>query len=293
MAVYLLKITFHLLRLLPVRLLGAVGAGVGRCAFYLLTKHRRITLRNIKRAYPKQDDAWQQRIARESFAELGRSMAELPHVFLDSRQQLLDCVHIEGAEALTDAMQQQGVILAAAHHSNWELGGLMASLLVEPFAMIYRPMKHHGMDQFLQQCRERFGMKTYSRFEGIRWLPRILRDHGCVAIMVDQHMSQGMQIPFMGHLACTTTLPAMFALRQQTPIYSICLHRIGREFRFNLTIEAITLPTPSNNREHDQYRIMEVVGKRMADIIDERPELWLWLHKRWWILEHTPDVMLP
>ncbi len=293
MAVWLLKITFYILRRFPVRLLGALGAGIGRCAFYLLVKHRRIAMRNIQRAYPEKNIAWQQRIARESFAELGRSMGELPHVFLRSREELLACVHIEGAEALTDAMQHQGVILAAAHHSNWELGGLMASLLVEPFAMIYRPMKHGKMDQFLKQCRERFGMQTYSRFEGIRWLPRMLRDQGCVAIMVDQHMSQGMQVPFMGHLACTTTLPAMFALRQQTPIYSICLHRVGHAFRFNLSIEPIALPALSNNREQDQYRIMEAVGERIADIIDKRPELWLWLHKRWWILEHTPDAMLP
>ncbi|MDQ6974989.1 MAG: lauroyl acyltransferase [Mariprofundaceae bacterium] len=291
MAVSLLKITFHLLHLFPVRLLGALGAGIGRLGFYLLAKHRRITLRNIKRAYPQHSNAWQQRIARESFAELGRSMLELPYVFLGTREALLACVHVEGAEELAHTMRHQGVVLAAAHHSNWELGGLMASILIEPFAMIYRPMKNDGMDQFLKKCRERFGMKTYSRFEGIRWLPRMLRDRGCVAIMVDQHMSQGMKIPFMGHLACTTTLPAMFALRQQTPIYSISLHRIGHEFRFKLSIQAIDLPPPTKKREHDQYRIMEAVGKQIAHIIDERPELWLWLHKRWWILEHNPDAM--
>lgn len=291
MAVFLLKIIFHVLRWVPVRILGAVGAGIGRLVYLLLVKHRRITLRNLRRVYPQHNAAWHKRIARESFAELGRSMLELPHVFLRSREELLACVSIEGVDELTRVMQQKGVILAAAHHSNWELGGLLASILIEPFAMIYRPMKHSDIDTFLKKFRERFGMQTYSRFEGIRWLPRLLRDRGVAAIMVDQHMSQGMQIPFMGHLACTTTLPAMFALRQDTPIYAISLHRIGCDFRFHLSIQPIALPDLTDDREHNQYLIMQAVGERIAEIINERPELWLWLHKRWWILEHTPDVM--
>ncbi|MDQ6978938.1 MAG: lauroyl acyltransferase [Mariprofundaceae bacterium] len=291
MALWLFKALFSLLYRIPVRWLGALGAGLGRVLYYALAKHRRITRRNLRRAYPQHEAAWHHRTGRESFAELGRTMFELPYVFLASRDDLLTCVTIEGADEVQAAMQQQGVILAAAHHSNWELGGLMASMVLQPFAMIYRPMKNNKLDGFLRQCRERFGMKTYSRFDGIRWLPPYLRDGGAVGIMVDQHMSQGMQVPFMGHLANTTTLPAMFALRQHTPIYSIFLHRVGHDFRFRLVMEPISLPEAGDNREDNQYQIMAAIGERVAARIDERPELWLWLHKRWWILEHDPHAV--
>jgi len=291
MVLWLFKALFSVLYRIPVRWLGALGAGLGRVLYFVLAKHRRITRRNLRRAYPQHDEAWHCRTGRESFAELGRSMFELPYVFLASREALLDCVTVEGAAELQTVMQHHGVILAAAHHSNWELGGLMASMVLEPFAMIYRPMKNSELDGFLRQCRERFGMQTYSRFDGIRWLPRHLRDGGAVGIMVDQHMSQGMQVPFMGHLANTTVLPAIFALRQQTPIYSIFLHRIGHDFKFRLVVEVIDLPESSDDREDNQYQMMTAIGERVAARIDERPELWLWLHKRWWILEHDPNAV--
>lgn len=288
----LVILIFHLLHYIPPRLLGACGAGIGRLLFYLLRKHREITLRNLRRVYVDRDQHWHWWTARETFAELGRSMFELPHVFLSNKDDLLARVDIEGYEELSKIMQQhQGVIQVAAHHCNWELGTILLSILCHPSGIIYRPMKHAGLDLFLKQCRERFGMTTHSRFDGIRWLPKLLRDGGAVGIMVDQHMSQGVQIPFMGHHACTTTLPAMFAVRQNTPIFLICLRRIGRDFRFRLSFEPVPLPALDENKEQNYSLIMELIGERFASIIDERPELWLWLHKRWWILEHDPNAV--
>ncbi len=292
MPALLLQCLFRLLCLFPPRMLGALGAGVGRVLYWLLPKFRDIALRNLRRAYPDKDDAWHRRTAWACFAELGRSMLELPHVFLRSRGFLLERVEACGLEAfLRERKRAGGAILVSAHHGNWELGGLMLSAYVSDVAMIYRPMRNASLDAFLRRCRQRFGMRTYSRFESMRWLPGFLRQGGALAIMVDQHMSQGRQIPFMGHLACTTTLPAALALRQKLPIYSVSLHRQGRGFRFQLRFSPVSLPAPSGEKERDEYRIMEVVGERIARIIDERPEDWLWIHKRWWILEHDPHAL--
>ncbi len=289
---FLLKSLFSLLRLLPVRLCGAIGAGLGRVLYVLLAKFRGIALRNLRRAYPQRDDRWHRRIARECFAELGRNMLELPHVFMRSKAFLQSRVEPVGLEAfLADREKHGGAVLVSAHHGNWELGGLMTSVWVPDMAMIYRPMKHAAADAFLRQCRERFGMKTYSRFEGIRWLPGFLRQGGTVAIMVDQHMSQGMQVPFMGHMACTTTLPAVLVMRQQLPLYTVSLHRQGRDFRFQLRFEAVPMPALSGDKRSDEGRIMEAVGQSIANIIHQRPEVWLWIHKRWWILEHEPHAV--
>jgi len=282
---------FWLIRLLPVRLAGAIGAGVGRTAFYLIARHRNIALNNLKRVYPDRDESWRRRIARESFAELGRTMFELPHVFLRSKDFLLSRVEVEGEEPFRLAMEQKkGVFLNACHHSNWELGALMFSLLGYDSNIIYRPVKNDELENFLKQCRERFGCTMQSRFDGLRWLPKTLNRGGSIAVMVDQHMSQGIEVPFLGHMSSTTALPATFAIRNGTPLFGVAIERIGRGFRFKLKFWPIEVPELTGDKEFDTRNTMQQITASFDEAIHSRPELWLWIHRRWLMLEEIEQA---
>jgi KDO2-lipid IV(A) lauroyltransferase len=288
---FAIRLLFACFRLLPVRLAGAIGAGIGRTAFLLVRRHRMIAIGNLSRIYPDKPRAWRNRTARESFAELGRTVFELPHVFLQSKAFLSARVDVEGEAAFREAMEAgDGVFLAACHHSNWEMGALMLSLLGYDATIIYRPIDNPELESYLKQCRERFGAHMQSRWEGLRWLPKALKRGSAIAVMIDQHMSQGIQVPFLGHMANTTALPATFVLRQQTPVFGVALERHGRDFRFTLRFWRIDMPEASDDKTTDTYEIMRHICDSFAPIIHARPELWLWLHRRWFILEHDPEM---
>ncbi|MDQ6963888.1 MAG: lauroyl acyltransferase [Mariprofundales bacterium] len=286
-----IRLLFWLLRALPVRMAGAFGAAVGRVAYYVTYRYRRITLTNLARIYPEKGRAWRRYVARESFAELGRNMFELPHVFLRSRRFLLSRVKVEGEAAFQQAMGDgRGVILVAAHHSNWELGGLMLSMLGYGSSVIYRPMKQAPVEEYLLACRQRFGTKMRSRWQGVRWLKSDLQAGRAIAIMIDQHMSQGEQVPFLGHLANSTMLPAAMARRHDLPVFGVALDRVRHSFSFRLRFWAIELPAKVEDKRLDQYRITERIHDSFAPVIHARPELWLWLHRRWYILEQDVKI---
>ena len=286
-----IRLLFWLIRWLPVRVAGGIGAGIGRVAYHLIRKHRRITLGNLARIYPDKGRAWRQRTARESFAELGRSLFEFPHIFLRSRRFLMSRVKVEGEAAFQQAMAEgKGVVLIAAHHSNWELGALMFSMLGYGSSIIYRPMKQTAIERYLLACRQRFGAVMRSRWEGIRWLKQDLQAGHSIAIMIDQHMSQGEQVPFLGHLANSTTLPAAIARRYDVPVFGVALHRVRRSFCFRLQFWPITLPQAERDKKRDLYRATERIHDSYAPVIHARPELWMWLHRRWYILEHDPTL---
>jgi KDO2-lipid IV(A) lauroyltransferase len=281
-----IRLLFWSIRLLPVRLAGAIGAGIGRIAFIFFSRHRNIALKNLNRIYPDREESWRKKIARESFAELGRTTFELPHVFLRSKEFLLSRVEIEGEALFREAMERKdGVFINACHHSNWELGGLMVSLLGYGSSIIYRPIKNPELEDYLKACRERFGATVKSRFDGLRWLPKTLNRGGSIAVMVDQHMSQGIQVPFLGHMSNTTALPATFVIRNQTPVFGVAIDRLGRSFRFHLKFWPITPPALTGNKAHDTHNIMQTITESFEDTIHARPELWLWIHRRWLLLD--------
>jgi len=288
-----LKALLHLLNLLPVRLAGGIGAGLGRLAWLLDGRHRRIAERNLARIYPERSARWRRRIARESFAELGRSVFEFPAVMLRGREWLLDHIRIEGIEPVRAALAEgKGAFINACHHANWELGGLAISMLgITPCHVIYRPLNQPAPDALLKAARERFGAVHHSRHEGLRWLPRALRGGEAVAVMIDQHQSVGEPIPFWGHDACSTTLPAVFGRKYRVPQFGVALMRHGRGFRFTLRFWPIPLPEPAPDASEDARQCMIAITDSFKPLIDERPELWLWIHRRWlWLDQQETET---
>lgn len=280
------RLLFWCIRILPVRLAGAIGAGAGRISFLILSRHRTNTVINLKRIYPNREHSWHIKTARESFAELGRTIFELPHVYLRSEAFLLSRIEPCISDEFRVAMQQgKGAFLTACHHSNWELGALAFSLLGHASSMMYRPIKQPGLDRYLKQCRERFGATLHSRQEGLRWMPRSLKQGDAIGVMIDQHMSQGIQTPFLGQMANTTELPAPFIIKNKTPLFGVALMRRGHTFRFQLRVWPIPCPEMTGDKEKDTLRIMGRINESFESIIHERPELWLWVHRRWLVLD--------
>jgi len=125
----------------------------------------------------------------------------------------------------------------------------------------------------------------HDRDKNMRWLPKVLKQGGVASIMVDQHLSVGTPVPFMGHLANTTTLPAAYARKYRTPVFTVMLHRIGHAFRFRLELREIALPEPADNKEADMMQCTSIISDALAEGIRHRPELWLWMHRRWLYLD--------
>jgi len=283
----LVKLICYLIRLIPVRLAGAMGAGLGRVIYVVDARHRHIAMRNLNRVYPDKPEAWKRRISRESFAELGRTTFELPHVYLRSKEFLLSRMQVKNIEALEQAKAlNKGVILAACHHSNWELGALSFSMLGHTTDIIYRSVRQPALDQFVLHARQRFGTIMQPRDIGLRWMPRALKNNHCIAVMVDQHLSNGTPVPFLGHEGRTTTMPAIFTNKYHTPVVGVALHRIGRGFHFQLEF----WPVAIDENISDEVEAMQIICDSFAPAIHHRPELCLWIHRRWLYLDEQEQA---
>ncbi len=285
---FLVRLLFYLVRLIPVRLAGALGAGLGRLVYIVDARHRNIALRNLDRVYPDNDDAWKIRIAHESFAELGRTAFELPHVYLRSKAFLLSRIKIKNHAALLQAKKgRKGAILTAMHHSNWELGSLAISMLGHQTDTIYRTVRQPAVDSFVLHARKRFGSHMHPRDAGLSWLPRALKQNHFIAVAIDQHLSNGTPVPFLGHEAQTTTLPAIFTNKYQTPVIGVKLDRIGRSFNFCLEF----WPIPLNEQITDEAETMRIICDSFSPAVHQRPELWLWIHRRWLYLDEKERAL--
>jgi len=282
------RLVFGTLAKIPMPIMHILGDALGWVYYVFDKRHRGITLRNIARVFPDKPKAERILLAKRTFKQMGRTLLEIPYVFMTSRENLLKHVEVQGKEVLKDALaQQKGVFLLAAHISNWELMGLIPSILGYKSSSLYRPLNQAPLERFTFASRTRFGSQMYSRKEKLRWLFKALKDNHCIGVAIDQHMGagNGIRVPFLGHLASTTQLPVPFVHRNQTPLIGMALIRQENTFKFILKFWKIVPPETIGDKTRDEVAVMTAACKSFDDVIKENPEQWLWMHRRWRAVE--------
>jgi len=271
----------------PMPIMHVLGDGLGWLYYMLDKRHRSIALRNLARVFPEKPKKERKKIAKKAFKQMGRTLMEIPYVFSASADDLQQYVTIEGKEVLTNALaKQKGVFLLASHFSNWELMGLLPAMMGYQTSMIYRQLNQKPLDTYTLASRSRFGTQLYSRNTGVRWLLKALKNNHCIVSALDQHMGagNGIKVPFLGHIASTSHLPAPFVAKG-VPMIGMALVRQGKGFDFKLKFWDVPCPELTDDKSTNEILIMTAACKSFDDVIKSNPEQWLWMHRRWRAVE--------
>jgi KDO2-lipid IV(A) lauroyltransferase len=115
---------------------------------------------------------------------------------------------------------------------------------------------------------------------GAREIISILKKGEHVGMLVDQKLNEGMAIPFFGRDAMTAEAVALFALRIKCKLYPARIERLhGVHFRFSIYPPLHVENT--GDREKDVRKVLTDINMLLESWIRERPEQWLWTHRRW------------
>lgn len=258
----------------------AFGGWIGRRLGPRLPASRR-ALRNIERALPETTPAERHAILCGMWDNLGRVLAEYPHLpaLWDSGR-----VEVVGAETIQDlSRSHRPGLLLAAHLGNWELLSLSASRLGfgPGLTLVYRRLNNPLVDRLIAHARRPFAARLVPKGrDGAREILAALRQGGTVAMMVDQKMNDGIPVPFFGRDAMTAPAIAQLALKFDCPLIPARIERLGGT-RFRITImPPLELPR-SGDRNTDIGDLMIRINRLIESWVREQPAQWLWLHRRW------------
>jgi KDO2-lipid IV(A) lauroyltransferase len=133
----------------------------------------------------------------------------------------------------------------------------------------------------MERERQRFGIREVHKQGAARQIFRVVREGGRVGMVIDQRVrpGQGIVLPFLGHPALVTPLPASVSLRTGAPVVPI----FGwPERRGHYRVELGEPIHPGEGRGDEA--VAALTARYLAvleDAIRRRPEQWLWMHRRW------------
>lgn len=270
------------LRALPAAAARPVGAALGDL-IWLLGIRRRTVAQNLRLVFPELSRGQRRRLARRCFRHFGAmtcdtvAMSRLDAVELCRRLTLVGWERLDEAESYG-----RGMLVLSAHLGNWEVAARPIGLYRGPFHVVVRPFNNPLVYRYLAVERARFGEPQIAKRGAAKQLFRVVREGGKAGVVMDQRVrpGQGIVLPFLGHPALVTPLPASVALRTGAPAMPlVAWPQPGGRYRVELG-EPI-LPPPEKRDEEAVAALTQRYLAALETDIRRHPEQWLWMHRRW------------
>lgn len=274
------------LRLLPIAWASAFGGAVARHMgpFLGISKRARS---NLRRAFPDLPEPEIDRIVSGMWDNLGRVAAEYPHlrdirIFAPGgRVETHGIEHIDNAVAAGRRM-----IIFSGHVGNWEIAALAAvqygftAAQSYRVTQIYRAPNNPLIDRLIARFRGDRGEYIPKGVTAARRAYAALYRGEHLTMLADQKLNEGIPVPFFGRPAMTATALALLALRFDCDVLPARVERLHGA-RFRLTVfPPVPLPHSANPVE-DVAALTANVTAILEAWIRDRPEEWLWVHRRW------------
>ena len=271
---FALKTLFTGFRYLPLDTASAIGGLMGRSIGPFLSANT-IAKNNLAMIFPDKTRAEKQYILRHMWDNLGRVAAELPHL---PGKKLFHRINIVGVENIP---KNTPCIFFSGHLGNWELTYPIAHIHGVPVTLIYREANNPYVEKMISAIRATQSHNLIAKGpQNAIKLVRALKRKESMAMLVDQKMNDGIEVPFFGRPAMTAPALAEFALRYNLPLIPARILRKGGA-HFSAEIYPTLEVERTGNKEKDLLAIMTAVNKMLESWIREYPEQWFWVHRRW------------
>ena len=243
---------------------------------------------NLTAAFPEKSPAEIETILAGVWDNLGRIGAEFAHLDHiwehdpahpeDSRIEIQPRTHKLFAQLRLDG---KPALIFASHLGNWELPALAAVAHGLDAAILYRRPNIASADRAIQEIRAvKMGTLIPAGRDAPLKLAEALQNGQHVAMLVDQYLTNGVEVTFFGRKTRANPMLARLLRQIECPIHGVRIIRLpGHRFRAELSEEV--KPVRDASGQIDVQGTMQAITSVVEGWIREYPDQWLWLHRRW------------
>jgi KDO2-lipid IV(A) lauroyltransferase len=241
---------------------------------------------NLRAAFPEKSKAEIEEILRGVWENLGRVAGEFVHLekFWDYEDRApnagrIETFHVDRFIGLyTD---NKPALIFSAHLGNWELAALASRRYGLDSAVLFRVPSNRVMAEFIEETRaELMTQLVPAGTAAGLFMGAVLERGGHLGMLVDQHRKPGVRVNFFGRPCWANDTLGRLARHYECPVHGVRVIRLPQgRFRLELT-KALDLPRDAEGRI-DIAGTMQTVTNVIEGWVRERPEQWLWLHRRW------------
>jgi len=175
-----------------------------------------------------------------------------------------------------------GCVFVVPHLGNWEIITHGAAAAGIPVTVVVRPLDNLKLERYLFAMRAKSGQEILAKRSALFHLRTALRKGRSVGLLADQHAGlKGIDVPFFGKPASTTTGPASLAVTFGRPIMLVsCIRRVAGR-KYEVLLGGPIYPDIEADSMKEIERLTTLINQEIENHIRQCPDQYLWLHDRW------------
>ncbi len=271
------------LALLPLRVLYWLSDVLYMLAYYVVRYRRKVTRCNLQRSFPDWDDHEIKSIERRYYHHMTDLLAEAVYGLRATPQKVLRHYHVTNRELANQYYERgQSIILMSAHYNNWEFMVLSLGMQFLHHGIgVGKPLDQKNMARLMTANRTRYGTQVVDQTD-VRQEMAYFEEHHVPCA----YMMLGDQSPSNAHRSHWTTF-----LNQDTAFlygaehfarkyhYPVLCYRVDKVRRGYYEVTLSELCTDIGHTPEGE--ITERYARWLETTIRNKPEYWLWSHRRW------------
>jgi len=279
-AYYLALPFLYLISLLPFWCLYLLSDLLFFMVYRVIGYRKKVVFSNLKNSFPEKSQAQLLHIQTRFYRFFFDLVVETLKTLTISPRVLLKRVSFEDTSVFQKYYNQgQSIIIVMGHYGNWELGG--ARFALEPLHklyVVYHPLSNKYFDQLIYKMRTRLGNGLYSMKGTLRGMVGNRKELTATAFIADQTPSPkgAYWMNFLNQDTPVFQGTGRIANKLKYPVVYATVNREKRG-RYHVILEDLC-PNPEALEPEE---IVARFTQRLEQDIRQKPEIWLWTHRRW------------
>lgn len=223
------------------------------------------------------------------FSDLFVETIKLQTMSVRSINKRIEFVNIECLDKIHD--EGRDVQLVTGHYGTWEWPSVANSYMKSQFCAIYKPLHNKAFDKYFVELRSKKGTLNFSMKNVFKDIINLKRNNTRYVLGVIADQTPGKpEIQYVTAFLNQNT-PAHLGLEKMAkklndPVVFMKVEKIKRGY-----YKVIFTPIISNPQDTEKYEITNTAMKYIEDMIVEKPEYYLWSHKRWKHIKHRAPII--
>jgi len=271
-----------IITLLPLRVLYLFSDLFFLFVYYFPGYRKKVVAENLRNSFPEKSEEELRIIAKKFYRHFCDLIVEiLKLVHMDNRQLSLR-IPLTNPEVL-EKLYSEGhdVVAIVAHYGNWEWTSIFPIYTKLWNVPIYKPLNNKYFDSFMLSLRSKNECNPVPMSAVVREVIKNRQEkryslYGFISDQTPARSEIRYRTVFLNQDTPVFLGAEKIAVKYDMAVVFINIQKITRGY-YRMSTELLF----ENAKDLPEHLITETHVKRLEEIIREKPEYWLWTHRRW------------
>ena len=259
--------------------------------YYLFGYRKKVVGENLRNSFPDKGDAEIKKITKKFYRHLCDIFVESVSRFGKGKNSLTERVDLTEVDKLNSCFDQgKSVFLLSCHFSNWEWVKVFPIKAKHTTLLVYNPQRNLQYDAYINTLRSEYGAVPVATKRIVKKLLACEKNKELTItlLVADQTPEKNSQFWTLFLNQETAYFPGPGKLVEKfpgQPVYFYYMEKTGRG-KYKVKVELLA----EHPEAYSKHQIISIYSERIEKLIREKPEYYLWSHRRW---KHQRPANIP